>query len=73
MVSLCQAFRTPDVKFRQSLSTTSQFTIGRCSTVVCPEAFVDGDIDASERYAKPMVKTIPTTIPRTKRITRLSD
>jgi hypothetical protein len=27
--SLCQAFRTPDVKFLQSRSTTSQFTIGR--------------------------------------------
>jgi hypothetical protein len=49
LASLCQALRTPVVRFCQSLLTTSQFTIGRCSSVVWPEPFVDGDIDASDR------------------------
>jgi hypothetical protein len=42
-------FRTPKDKLCQFLLTTSQFTMGRCSTLAWVAALVAPDVEASDK------------------------
>jgi hypothetical protein len=47
--SLFQVLRTPKDRFCQFMLTTSQFTMGLCSTLVWAAALEGPDVDASTK------------------------